>query len=42
MNFSGVAVAYTGGTFTYNGKNLTDTHTHGGVTTGGGTSGGVT
>jgi hypothetical protein len=41
MNFNGVATAYTGGTFTYNGKNLTDTHAHGGVTTGGGTSGGV-
>jgi hypothetical protein len=35
MAYSNVATAYVGGTFTYNGKNLTDTHTHGGVTIGG-------
>lgn len=41
MNFNGVATAYTGGTFTYNGKNMTDTHVHSDVQTGSSNTGAV-
>jgi hypothetical protein len=37
ISSSGVAI--TGGTLTHNGKNIGDTHTHSGVTTGGGNTG---
>lgn len=42
MTAAGIAMTGPVGGLTYNGKNVGDTHTHGGVTTGSGTSGGPT